>query len=94
MAFYENLPDWNWFDKMAGSFLRKIVVGDFYIFILYQILQQAWWMFLLIPVHVLMGRTWHHYQTGLHKIGYTNHNDNTSKKSNAIRSFYARRRLS
>ena len=76
----KNLPDWKWFDKMAGSLLIKIVWSLLYL-LFYIKFATAWWMFLLVPVHIVMGPihgtivNWF-----AHKFGYTNYEvEDTSK---------------
>jgi stearoyl-CoA desaturase (delta-9 desaturase) len=70
----QNLPDWKWFDKVAGSLLVKILWGLFYVYF-YYLFATEWWMYLFIPAHIVMGPihgtivNWF-----AHKIGYTNYN--------------------
>ena len=65
---------------MAGSFVVKIVMAAAYTLFYIQF-ATAWWMYLLIPVHILMGPVHGTIVNWFaHKIGYTNHDvDNTSK---------------
>ena len=79
-TFYKNLPDWKWFDKIAGSLFVKLLWSAAYV-LFYVKFATAWWMFLLIPVHILMGPVHGTIVNWFaHKIGYTNHDiDNDSK---------------
>ena len=79
-AISQNLPDWQWFDKMAGSLIVKILWGLFYVYF-YYLFATEWWMYLFIPAHIVMGPihgtvvNWF-----AHKIGYTNYKvEDTSK---------------
>lgn len=52
--FLKNLPDWKEFDRMAHPwFMRLTWVGVYTLF--YVIFATHWWMFLLIPVHAMIG---------------------------------------
>ena len=49
-----NYPTWNWLDKFGSSWTSRIIWGfgytAFYIFF-----ATSWWMYLLLPLHFLMG---------------------------------------
>lgn len=78
----QNLPDWKWFDKMAGSLTVKILWALFYIwFYSVNVPADALWMWIFVPAHIVMGPihgtvvNWF-----AHKIGYTNYKvEDTSK---------------
>ena len=67
------MPKWTAFDAMAGHWGSRIFWGLFYIGF-YVIFATQWWMYLLLPIHFLMGPihgaviNWF-----AHKIGYRNH---------------------
>lgn len=79
--FTKNTPDWPAFDKWAltwkSSVLWSLIYISYYLFF-----ATAWWMYLLIPVHILMGPV---HGTIInwfaHKYGYTNFNVNNTSKN-------------
>ncbi|MDX2002671.1 MAG: acyl-CoA desaturase [Chitinophagales bacterium] len=79
-AFTKNLPEWKAFDKFASSRITRLVWILVYI-VLYVLFANSWWLYLLIPLHIVMGPlhgviiNWF-----AHKYGYTNHAaEDTSK---------------
>jgi stearoyl-CoA desaturase (Delta-9 desaturase) len=52
--FIKNLPDWPGMDKWAQSYTNRIMFGVLY-FGFYLLFAEHWWMFALVPVHILMG---------------------------------------
>ena len=79
--FTKNTPDWPAFDKWAltwkSSVLWSLIYISYYLFF-----ATAWWMYLFIPVHILMGPV---HGTIInwfaHKYGYTNFNVNNTSKN-------------
>lgn len=79
--FTKNTPDWPAFDKWAltwkSSVLWSLIYISYYLFF-----ATAWWMYLLIPVHILMGPV---HGTIInwfaHKYGYINFNVNNTSKN-------------
>ena len=79
--FTKNTPDWPAFDKWAltwkSSVLWSLIYISYYLFF-----ATALWMYLLIPVHILMGPV---HGTIInwfaHKYGYTNFNVNNTSKN-------------
>lgn len=70
--FMKNLPDWPAFDKFAltwtSSVFWSLVYTGYYI-----LFATAWWMYLLIPIHILMGPVHGTIVNWFaHKYGYTN----------------------
>ena len=63
---------WPFIEKIAGNWLVRIVWVIFYV-LFYMKFATVWWMFLLLPIHFLMGPihgaiiNWF-----AHKVGYTN----------------------
>jgi stearoyl-CoA desaturase (delta-9 desaturase) len=51
--FLKNLPDWPLLDKIANSWLSRIIWIALYVMIYVLFAPSAWWFFLL-PVHILM----------------------------------------
>lgn len=77
--FTKNLPDWKILDKIGHSWPSRIAWIALYV-TFYMLFATQWWMFVLIPIHILMGPfhgaviNWF-----AHKIGYVNYPmDNTS----------------
>jgi stearoyl-CoA desaturase (Delta-9 desaturase) len=79
--YTKNVPKWEAFDKFAHNFIARscwiVVYAAFYWFFATQ-----WWMFLFLPVTILMGSiqgasvNW-----WAHKFGYENFNTNNTSKN-------------
>jgi len=52
--FKNGVPYWPLFEKIAGSWFVRLAWAAFYIWF-YINFATAWWMFLLLPIHFLMG---------------------------------------
>lgn len=52
--FKKDLPYWPAFEKFADSWYSRIAWGAFYV-IFYMMFATHWWMFLLLPIHFVMG---------------------------------------
>ncbi len=70
--FKKDVPEWHAFDRIASHTLtRAMWVGVYIAF--YAVFATQWWMFLLVPIHAVMGPfhgviiNWF-----AHKYGYTN----------------------
>lgn len=81
-AFQGNYPEWPLVDKIGNSWLWRIGCGLFYIGF-YVMFANHWWLFILLPVHFLMGPLHGAIVNWCgHKYGYSNHdNDDHSKNS-------------
>ena len=72
--FKKDIPQWHSFDKIAHHWIARLSWGAFYI-LFYSFFATSWWMFLLIPIHFIMGPlhgaiiNWF-----AHKFGYRNFN--------------------
>lgn len=83
--FTKNVPTWDAVDKFGDTWFSRIAWGAIYV-IIYLIFVQAdqWYLFLLLPIHFLMGPVhgaivnW----SG-HKYGYSNF-DNHDKSKNSL----------
>ena len=70
--FKKNVPYWPALEKIAGHGLVRLAWAAFYI-LFYMQFATGWWMFLLLPIHFLMGPihgaiiNWF-----AHKLGYIN----------------------
>ena len=73
-----NMPDWASFEKLTCNLVSRTLWIGIYV-IIYYALGAAPWMYLLIPLHVIMGPmhgviiNWF-----AHKVGYTNHDINNT----------------
>lgn len=81
--FSKDLPEWTLIDNLGDSWMSRVGWGAFYIGI-YVAFADFWWMYLLLPIHFLMGPVhgaivnW----SG-HKYGYSNF-DNHDKSKNSL----------
>jgi stearoyl-CoA desaturase (delta-9 desaturase) len=70
--FKKNVPEWHAFDSFASHNLTRAMWVVFYA-LFYMAFATQWWMFLLVPIHAVMGPfhgviiNWF-----AHKYGYTN----------------------
>ncbi len=79
--FTKGVPQWNWFDSLADNWVSRVfwivVYTVFYIFF-----ADAWWQYLLLPIHYAMGPVhgaiinWF-----AHKYGYTNYDVKDTSKN-------------
>lgn len=81
-AFRGNYPEWPIVDKIGDSWFWRLTCAAFYIWF-YVTFATQWWMFLLLPIHFLMGPLHGAIVNWCgHKYGYSNHdNDDHSKNS-------------
>ena len=81
--FEGDTPEWKWLDKFGGTAYSRLAWGTFYV-LFYINFATAWWQYLLLPIHFLMGPlhgaivNW-----GGHKYGYQNF-DNHDKSRNTL----------
>ncbi len=81
-AFRGNYPEWPLIDRIGDSWIWRISCGLFYIGF-YIAFAEYWWMFILLPIHFLMGPLHGAIVNWCgHKYGYSNHdNEDHSKNS-------------
>lgn len=81
-AFRGNYPEWPIIDRIGDSWFWRLACAAFYIWF-YVTFATYWWMFLLLPIHFLMGPIHGAIVNWCgHKYGYSNHdNDDHSKNS-------------
>lgn len=81
-AFRGNYPEWPIVDRIGDSWLWRLACAAFYIWF-YVTFATQWWMFLLLPIHFLMGPLHGAIVNWCgHKYGYSNHdNEDHSKNS-------------
>ncbi len=51
--FTRNVPQWEWFDKIASSKISRLIWGTLYVLFFYTF-TTAWWQWLLLPIAFLM----------------------------------------
>jgi stearoyl-CoA desaturase (delta-9 desaturase) len=83
--FVENIPNWDLIERIGDSWISRIGWGTFYVlFYIHFVPSDMWYLFLLIPIHFLMGPVhgaivnW----SG-HMYGYQNF-DNNDKSRNSL----------
>lgn len=70
--YKKNVPHWEFMEKLGDKWLIRIAWGAFYT-LFYIYFAEFWWMYLLLPIHFLMGPihgviiNWY-----AHKYGYRN----------------------
>ena len=79
--FDRNFPEYPKVDKVADSWFTRIAFGVGY-FVFYCFFATHWWMFLLLPIHFLMGPI----QGAIvnwagHKYGYRNYEEGDKSKN-------------
>ena len=79
--FAGNLPEWPLIDRVGSNWITRVAFGLLYT-AFYVVFATHWWLFLLLPVHFLMGPV----QGAIvnwcgHKYGYSNF-DNKDKSRN------------
>jgi stearoyl-CoA desaturase (delta-9 desaturase) len=80
----EYLPVWKWMDKIGDNTLTRIAWVVFYV-ALYVYFAPAWYWYLLIPIHILMGPVRGAVVNWVgHKYGYSNF-DNGDHSRNSER---------
>lgn len=81
-AFQGNYPEWPLVDRIGDSWFWRIGCGLFYIGF-YIMFANHWWLFILLPIHFLMGPLHGAIVNWCgHKYAYSNHdNDDHSKNS-------------
>lgn len=79
--FEKNLPEWDAVDNMGDSWISRILFGTGYV-LFYMAFATEWWMFLLLPVHFLMGPVHGAIVNWAgHKYGYRNYNEHDHSKN-------------
>ncbi|WP_207422759.1 acyl-CoA desaturase [Desertivirga brevis] len=74
-------PQWNTLDRIGSSILSRVGFGAAYI-AFYIAFATSWWMFLLLPIHFLMGPLHGAIVNWCgHKYGYSNFNNHDHSKN-------------
>jgi stearoyl-CoA desaturase (delta-9 desaturase) len=79
--FDRNFPEWKTVDWMANTWTSRLLFGTAYV-LFYVYFATSWWMFLLLPIHFLMGPVHGAIVNWAgHKYGYRNFNENDHSKN-------------
>jgi stearoyl-CoA desaturase (delta-9 desaturase) len=79
--FTGNYPEWPFINKIASSFITRILFGLGYI-TFYAFFATSWWMYLLLPIHFIMGPLHGAIVNWCgHKYGYSNFDNNDKSKN-------------
>ena len=79
--FAGNYPIWDSMDKFATSYFSRLAFGAGYI-AFYVAFATHWWMFLLLPIHFIMGPLHGAIVNWCgHKYGYSNFDNNDKSKN-------------
>ena len=82
--FTKDVPEWDGIDKLGDTWISRIFWGTVYV-VIYIIFADYWWLYLLLPIHFLMGPVhgaivnW----SG-HKWGYSNFDNNDKSKNSLV----------
>lgn len=83
-GFDKNIPEWRIMDELGKWWTPRILWGIFYT-LFYVAFATEWWMFLLLPVHFVMGPIHGAIVNWCgHKYGYVNHPDTHDLSRNAL----------
>jgi stearoyl-CoA desaturase (Delta-9 desaturase) len=83
--FLKNLPQWKFMDSIGDHWVSRIAWGTFYVlFYIAFVPPNAWYLYLLLPIHFLMGPVHGAIVNWFgHKAGYANF-DNGDKSKNTL----------
>jgi stearoyl-CoA desaturase (delta-9 desaturase) len=83
-AFEKNIPEWKALDALALRWSPRVFWAACYI-LYYFIFASAWWMYLLLPIHLLMGPIHGAIVNWFgHKYGYVNFTDTGDHSRNTL----------
>ncbi|MFN3404180.1 MAG: acyl-CoA desaturase [Cytophagaceae bacterium] len=82
--FSKDVPSWEFIDKIGDMWISRIGWGTFYALFYIQFATH-WWMFLLLPIHFLMGPVHGAIVNWCgHKYGYSNFDNNDKSKNTLV----------
>lgn len=85
--FTKGLPEWPLIDNLGETLISRVGWGALYI-AFYVAYATEWWMFLLLPIHFLMGAVHGAVVNWFgHKVGYSNFDNNDQSKNTLIFDF-------
>lgn len=80
-AFRDNYPMWPLIDRIGDLWIARLTFAALYI-VFYIQFAEYWWMFLLLPIHFLMGPIHGAVVNWCgHKYGYSNYDNNDHSKN-------------
>lgn len=80
-AFRDNYPTWPLIDRIGDLWITRLLFAAFYV-AFYIYFAEHWWMFLLLPIHFLMGPIHGAVVNWCgHKYGYSNYDNNDHSKN-------------
>ncbi|MCU0453860.1 MAG: acyl-CoA desaturase [Bacteroidetes bacterium] len=83
-GFDKNVPEWRLLDEVGKYWTPRLLWGIVYT-LFYVAFATEWWMFLLLPVHFLMGPIHGAIVNWFgHKYGYVNHPDTHDLSKNSL----------
>jgi stearoyl-CoA desaturase (delta-9 desaturase) len=79
-----NIPNWHRLESIADNWITRIAWGTFYV-LFYILFTPSWWLFLLLPIHFLMGPIHGAIVNWCgHKYGYRNFKNIKDKSKNTL----------
>jgi stearoyl-CoA desaturase (delta-9 desaturase) len=85
--FSKDLPEWKFIDSLGENHYSRIGWALAYI-AFYVVFATQWWMFLLLPIHFLMGPIHGAIVNWCgHKVGYANFDNNDKSKNSLVFDF-------
>jgi len=79
--FAGNYPEWPLIDRIGSTIASRLIFGGLYVWF-YVAFATQWWMFLLLPIHFLMGPIHGAIVNWCgHKYGYANFDNNDKSKN-------------
>lgn len=85
--FTKDLPEWPLIDNLGETLISRVSWGTLYI-AFYIVYATEWWMFLLLPIHFLMGAVHGAIVNWFgHKVGYSNYDNNDQSKNSLVFDF-------
>ena len=79
-----NIPNWHRLESIADNWITRTAWGTFYV-LFYILFTPSWWLFLLLPIHFLMGPIHGAIVNWCgHKYGYRNFKNIKDKSKNTL----------
>ncbi len=84
--FTRDIPNWHSFDRFAESWPSRVGWGTLYVlFYMYFVPDGMWYLYLLLPIHFLMGPVHGAIVNWCgHKYGYSNFDNNDKSKNSLV----------
>jgi stearoyl-CoA desaturase (delta-9 desaturase) len=82
--FSKDIPYWSFVEKLGDNWISRLAWGTGYS-IFYIIFAEYWWLYLLLPIHFLMGPVHGAIVNWFgHKLGYSNFDNNDKSKNTLV----------